>query len=73
MGVTTIGLGVALMLIIGVAGDAPESGIGVGGAITALGIAMVVNAYLDRGRHATTRSPERLTMAAPPREEPPAM
>jgi hypothetical protein len=72
VGVTTIGIGVALMLIIGVAGGAPESGIGVGGAIAALGVALVVNAYLDRGRPVTTRGPERLTMT-PPREEPPAM
>jgi hypothetical protein len=73
MGVTTIGIGVALMLIIGVAGDAPESGIGVGGAIAALGVAMVVNAYLDRSRRATPRYQEKITVAAPAREDPPPL
>jgi hypothetical protein len=73
VGVTLIGIGVALMLIIGVAADAPESGIGVGGAFAALGAAMVVNAYLDRGRAGATRRDEKLTLAPTSRDEAPPL
>ena len=61
MGVITIGIGFSLMLIIGVAGGSPRSGIGTGGAIAILGVAMVVNAYLDRGRRAASRHDEQRT------------
>jgi hypothetical protein len=71
MGVTTIGIGLSLMMIIGVAGGSPRSGIGTGGAIAILGVAMVVNAYLDRGRRAAARHEEQVTLASPSREEPP--
>ena len=48
LGVQLIGLGFALMLIIGVTGGAPGAGIGTGGAVAVLGVALVVNAYLSR-------------------------
>ena len=41
-----IGLGVALALIIGVTAGKPNVGLGLGGAIVALGAAMIVNAVL---------------------------
>ena len=45
-GVLFIGLGVALALIIGVTAGKPDVGLGLGGAIVALGAAMIVNAML---------------------------
>ena len=45
-GVMFVGLGVALALIIGVTAGKPNVGLGLGGAIVALGAAMIVNAVL---------------------------
>ena len=45
-GVMFIGLGVALALIISVTAGKPNVGLGLGGAIVALGVAMIVNAVL---------------------------
>jgi hypothetical protein len=50
-GITLMGIGFGLMLIIGVAGGSPEGGIGVGGSIVVLGIAFFVNSLFDL-RHA---------------------
>ena len=41
-GIIVVGLGLALMTIIGIAGDSPEIGVGVGGAIAVLGAAFIV-------------------------------
>jgi hypothetical protein len=49
-GVTLVAVGLGLMLMIGIAGQAPESAIGVGGFIVLLGIAFIVNSILDRPR-----------------------
>ena len=49
LGVAIVGLGLGLMLIIGVAGGAPEAGVGIGGATVVLGAAFIVNGYLQRG------------------------
>lgn len=49
LGIAIVGLGFGLMLLIGVAGDAPGAGVGVGGAIAVLGGAFIVNGYLQRG------------------------
>jgi hypothetical protein len=46
LGVTLVGLGLALMVLIAVAGGAPEVGIGVGGAVALVGAAAVVNSAL---------------------------
>jgi hypothetical protein len=48
LGVQLIGLGFALMLIIGLTAGAPEAGVGTGGAVAVLGVALVVNGYLSR-------------------------
>jgi hypothetical protein len=48
LGIAIVGLGMGLMLIIGVAGGAPDAGVGVGGAIVVLGLAFVANGYLQR-------------------------
>ncbi|HVC18575.1 MAG TPA: DUF6249 domain-containing protein [Vicinamibacterales bacterium] len=47
-GITLIGIGVGLMVLIGVAGDAPNQGLGVGGFIAVLGLAFFLNSWLDR-------------------------
>jgi hypothetical protein len=49
LGIAIVGVGVGLMLLIGVAGGAPEAGVGVGGAIAVLGGAFIANGYLQRG------------------------
>jgi hypothetical protein len=59
MGIIVVGLGLALMTIISVAGGSPESGIGVGGAIAILGGAFIARAMIVRP---DAGSP----MAAPP-------
>ena len=49
LGILLIGFGLGLGLLIGFAGGAPDSAVGVGGAVVVLGAAMVVNAVvLDR-------------------------
>jgi hypothetical protein len=52
LGVALISLGLGLMLIIGFAGAAPGPAIGVGGAVALLGVAFIVNGYLQRGHQA---------------------
>ncbi|MDP1569821.1 MAG: hypothetical protein Q8L86_07440 [Vicinamibacterales bacterium] len=47
-GIVIIGMGLGMMLLIGVAGETPSVGIGVGGAIVVLGCAFVVNALIAR-------------------------
>lgn len=48
LGIMVVGLGIALMTIISIAGESPEVGIGVGGAIAVLGGAFIVRAVLVR-------------------------
>jgi hypothetical protein len=63
VGVAIVAIGLGVMLIIGFAGNAPGPAIGVGGAITLLGIAFIVNGLLHRGYqrvpapHATSSPP----------------
>ncbi|MCC7417759.1 MAG: hypothetical protein IT176_11530 [Acidobacteria bacterium] len=52
-GVTLMGVGFGLMLLISVAGDSPSAGIGVGGFLVILGVAFLINSRLDGG-HAGT-------------------
>jgi hypothetical protein len=46
LGIIIVGLGLALMTIIGIAGESPEAGIGVGGAIAILGGAFIVRSLV---------------------------
>ena len=55
-GVTLIGVGFGLMLMIGVAGGAVEAGIGVGGFLVVMGLAFFVNGWLTRFDPAPPRS-----------------
>jgi len=48
LGIAMVGLGLGLMMIIGFAGGAPDVGVGVGGAVAILGIAFIVNGYVQR-------------------------
>jgi hypothetical protein len=48
VGIIVVGLGLALATIISIAGESPEVGIGVGGAIAILGGAFIVRSILVR-------------------------
>jgi hypothetical protein len=47
-GIMLVGLGVALALVIGVAGGHSRVGLGVGAAVAAIGVAMIVSALVTR-------------------------
>lgn len=47
-GIIVVGLGLALMTIISIAGESPEIGIGVGGAVAVLGGAFIVHSMVTR-------------------------
>lgn len=47
-GVTLIGVGLGVMILITFAGDRPRQGIGVGGVFVMLGLAFVVNSLLEQ-------------------------
>jgi hypothetical protein len=59
LGIIVVGVGLALMTIIGIAGESPEVGIGVGGAVAILGGSFIVRSLMVR-----PASPE--TVIAPP-------
>jgi hypothetical protein len=67
MGIIVVGLGLALMTIISVAGESPEVGIGVGGAIAIIGGAFIVRSMLVRPEGSVMRS----TAMTPPPPPPP--
>ncbi len=46
-GITLIGVGIGLMVLIGVAGDAPQTGLGVGGFLAVIGAAFVAISLLE--------------------------
>ena len=56
-GVTLMGVGFGLMLMIGVAGGAMEAGIGVGGFLVVMGLAFVVNSWLSQSDPAPAPRP----------------
>jgi hypothetical protein len=56
VGIMVVGLGLALMTIIGVAGESPEVGIGVGGAIAIIGGAFIARSMLVRPEASLMRS-----------------
>jgi hypothetical protein len=49
-GVTLMGVGFGLMLLIGVAGDSMSSGIGVGGFLVIMGLAFFINSLFENRR-----------------------
>jgi len=48
VGIIVVGLGVALMTIISIAGASPEVGVGVGGAVAIIGAAFIVRSIVVR-------------------------
>jgi hypothetical protein len=77
-GVTLMGVGFGLMVLIGVAGDSMSSGIGVGGFLVIMGLALFINSRFEQPRNgaspATSRSTSSPvspagTMAEPPRQD----
>jgi len=48
MGIIIVGLGLALMTIISIAGESPEVGVGIGGAIAIVGGAFIVRSLVVR-------------------------
>jgi hypothetical protein len=63
-GVTLIGVGFGLMLMISVAGGAIEAGIGVGGFLVMIGLAFFVNSWLSRD-DAPPRPPSSSSFTSP--------
>ena len=47
-GIITVGVGLALMTIISVAGESPEVGVGVGGSVAVLGAAFIVRSLVAK-------------------------
>ena len=64
MGIVIVGLGLALMTIISIAGGSPESGIGIGGAIAILGGAFIVRSMVVRAEPPQPSQP--LNVPKPP-------
>jgi hypothetical protein len=56
-GIIIVGLGLGLMTLISVAAGAPETGIGVGGAIVILGAAFIIRSLLVRPESSTPPFP----------------
>jgi hypothetical protein len=62
-GIIVVGLGFALMFLIGIAGGALDTGVGVGGAVAILGVAFIVRSIYAappadaEARHVTTPFP----------------
>lgn len=67
-GTTLIGVGLGLMLMITFAGESPETGIGVGGFLVMIGLAFLVNGFLEQRQPGEFPSEDR--PVAPPMETP---
>lgn len=66
-GVTLMGVGFGLMVLIAFAGDAPESAIGVGGFLVVMGLAFFVNSLFEaRQPLPPPRDPGPTTTSTPP-------
>ncbi len=65
-GVTLMGIGFGLMLLIGVAGDSMSSGIGVGGFLVIMGLAFFINSLFDHPRDEYPPLPSRPASATGP-------
>lgn len=65
-GVTLMGVGFGLMMIIGVAGNSMSEGIGVGGFLVIMGLAFVINSLFDYPRDEYPPVPSRPAGATGP-------
>jgi hypothetical protein len=71
-GVTLIGVGFGLMLLIGVAGDNMSSGIGVGGFLVIIGLAFFINSLFEQQSDPYPPAAQRPSSPSPtPTSEPP--
>jgi hypothetical protein len=64
-GTTLIGVGLGLWMMISFAGDAPQTGIGVGGFLVMIGLAFLVNGLFERDPEPAKSS----TALGPPKAE----
>lgn len=60
IGIITVGVGMALATIIGLAGESPEIGLGVGGAIAIIGVAFIALSLVARPQVTQPPTDERL-------------
>jgi hypothetical protein len=65
MGITLMGVGFGLMVLIGMAGESPSNAVGVGGFLCILGLAFFVNALFE-SRQSASDSRRTGTITGPP-------
>jgi hypothetical protein len=66
VGITLLGVGFGLMMLIGVAGNSPQEGFGVGGFLVILGVAFFINSLFElRQEQSPPRANGASTTAAP--------
>jgi hypothetical protein len=70
-GIVVVGLGVALMFVIGIAGGALDTGIGIGGAVAILGVAFIVRSIYAPSPRSWPPGPGRPADAPPSGPFPP--
>jgi hypothetical protein len=71
-GVTLMGVGFGLMMLISVAGGAINEGIGVGGFFVVMGLAFFINSLFDHpGEQFQPAPPQSFAASSPIRQEPP--
>ena len=70
-GVTLMGVGFGLMLLIGVAGDSMSAGIGVGGFLVIMGLAFFINSLFEQQNdpYPPTSRPSMTSAPEPPRRD----
>ena len=71
LGIIVVGVGFAFMTLIGIAGGAPESAIGIGGAIAILGAAFIVRSLLTAPHGEAVPPTPRLRATGPSATIPP--
>jgi hypothetical protein len=65
-GITFMGIGFGLMFLIGVAGGAPDQGVGVGGFVVIVGLAFFVNSLFEHRYDQTAPPPSSASTAPTP-------
>jgi hypothetical protein len=70
-GVTLMGVGFGLMMLIGVAGGAMNEGIGVGGFFVIMGLAFFINGLFEHPNDQYQPAPPRSSAPGPMTQEPP--
>ncbi len=64
-GITLVGLGLGLMVLISVAGDEPSAGLGVGGFVAILGLAFFINSLFEARQRPVAPLPASTPPATP--------